>query len=278
MKLAPAQLSSASTSIHSLNQIEIIMRAIVVAIHGILTRQTDASWPDRLDAWLFARDPEVRVLKKEYGAGPWPIWNCLVKDRLLAEGLAAELELLIKSTGTDSPPVWVVAHSNGAVIALLAMQRLIAHGVWIGGLIFAGAACDANVHQNGVAGWLQTGCLGSAVAFCSREDRVLAGDVESAPTGIPRWRAWLWGKLLWPYGCLGRTGWRGMAAPDPRVRTIWFTGGHGIYFAAEQRERTFHQIYEIIRCAVGSGELCVADATAGSDSCRSSPMHPRRAS
>src|SRR5438309_10216816 len=118
------------------------MKTILVAIHGILTSQTDASWPDKLDAWMFARDPSIKVLKKEYVAGPFPRWNCWVKDPLLARGLANEIELFLEENEGPLTPalspsdgeresqrsVWFVAHSNGAVIALLAAQRLIARG------------------------------------------------------------------------------------------------------------------------------------------------------
>src|SRR6266567_7557972 len=115
------------------------MRAIVAAIHGILTNQTDPSWPDKLDAWMFYRDPEVKVLKKEYRAGPFPHWNCWLKDPLLARSLANELELfLLRSKSglpircrTGFPLVWLVAHSNGAVIALLAAKSLIDRGYQI---------------------------------------------------------------------------------------------------------------------------------------------------
>src|SRR2546427_11065293 len=119
------------------------MKTIVTAIHGILTSQTDPSWPDRFDAWMLKRDPEVKVLKKEYRAGPFPWWNCWVKDPLLARGLANELELFLgegrwekedsEHGFNDSPPIWLVAHSNGAVIALLASKRLIERGHRIGG-------------------------------------------------------------------------------------------------------------------------------------------------
>src|SRR5881409_3497050 len=124
------------------------MRAIVAAIHGILTNQTDPSWPDKLDAWMFDRDPEVKVLKKEYHAGPFPRWNCQVKDPLLAHSLANELELFLSSAlrpqSSALPPIWLVAHSNGAVIALLTAKTLIQHGYRIGGVILTGAACEAD--------------------------------------------------------------------------------------------------------------------------------------
>src|SRR5439155_22008598 len=109
------------------------MKAIVVPIHGIRTDQIPASWPDHMDAWMFDRDPEVKVLKKEYRAAALPHWNCWVKDPLLARSLANELELFIGPPPSfhhpsPPPPIWFVAHSNGAVIALLATKRLIERG------------------------------------------------------------------------------------------------------------------------------------------------------
>src|SRR4030081_1235682 len=99
------------------------MKTIIAAIHGIMTSQTDPSWPDKLDAWMFDHAPSVKVLKKKYTAGPFPRWNCYLKDPHLARSLAAELELFLKRQPFDpspQPALWFVAHSNGAVIALLA--------------------------------------------------------------------------------------------------------------------------------------------------------------
>src|SRR5437867_9374489 len=114
------------------------MRTLLVAIHGIMTSQTDASWPDKLDAWMFGHAPEIKVIKKEYRAGPFPRWNCYVKDPALARSLANELELFLSPpvapksdeggsspvTRHPSPSLWFVAHSNGAVIALLTAKIL----------------------------------------------------------------------------------------------------------------------------------------------------------
>src|SRR3954462_10826459 len=128
------------------------MKTIIAAIHGIMTSQTDPSWPDKLDAWMYDRDPEVKVIKKEYRAGPFPRWNCWIKDPRLARSLANELELFIKPpTVLDRPsltPVWFVAHSNGAVIALLAAKILVRRGYKIAGVILTGAACQADVARN----------------------------------------------------------------------------------------------------------------------------------
>lgn len=235
---------------------------LLVAIHGILTRQTDVSWPDRLDAWMSRRDPAVRVLKKEYAAGPFPRWNCWVKDPQLAHGLARELALFWPPPGVEAPQpnVWFVAHSNGAVIALLAARRLIASGHRIGGLILTGAACDADLARNGVFSWWQAGQLGAALAYASADDRVLPAYAGSSGSTAARLRDWLWARLSWPYGGLGRTGWlyRGRrvltletsvpAAPRrAAILTRWVRGGHSAYFAPENQQLTFEQIYQDIQ-------------------------------
>jgi hypothetical protein len=234
------------------------MHTLLVALHGILTRQTDPSWPDRLDAWMSRRDAGVKVLKKEYAAGPLPRWNCLVRNPRLARALEEEIVLFLEGRPWPLPPTWFVAHSNGAVIALRVTHRLIARGYRVGGLILTGAACPADVRANGVWNWCQRGQLGAAIAYCSPDDRVLAGDARALRGPLRRVRAWLWARLIWPYGCLGRTGWTGLdagagahpeAITGPTARrgavlfTRWFRGGHSAYFAPDRIEQTFDQIY-----------------------------------
>jgi len=261
------------------------MHTLIAAIHGIMTSQTDASWPDKFDAWMFERDPDVKVLKKEYRAGPFPRWNCWVTDPLLARSLAGELELFanpkskvqgpvssaqcsvsgIQCSVSRSVPIWFVAHSNGAVIALLAARRLIERGHRIGGLLLTGAACEADVRKNQILEWYCNLQLGAAIAYSSEEDGVVAGDPRAIGGGHPARaaRAWLWGKLMWPYGCLGRTGWiggtrrstvqnggiEGLDLGDGGLEWIytrWYEGGHCGYFAPKQIETTFEQIYQDI--------------------------------
>src|SRR5262249_16415854 len=158
---------------------------------------------DKLDAWMLRRDPRVKVLKKEYSAGPFPRWNCWVKDPLLARALANELELFLSqpSTFNSQPSLWFVAHSNGAVIALRTARGLLARGHKSGGLILTGAACEADVRKNGVWGWWSNGVLGAAMAYCSEEDFVLGGRPGDAaihqPSSIIRSALqWLWRKLI----------------------------------------------------------------------------------
>jgi pimeloyl-ACP methyl ester carboxylesterase len=252
------------------------MRPLIVAIHGILTGQTSPSWPDRLDAMFFSRAPQFKVIKKEYRAGPFPRWNCLVRSPHLAHGLAEELALFLPgngypASGADSP-IWFVAHSNGAVIALHTARHLIERGYGIAGLILLGAACPADIEQNSVLEWLSQGRLGTAVAFCTRTDRVLArfGTSATPPGRTPARRSLLqsvaqrlWSLLIWPYGALGSTGWLLNSQPAGRqyimgrsaiklarerepLVTYWYRGGHSTFFSGGHLWITVDLIREII--------------------------------
>jgi len=246
------------------------MQTLIAAIHGILTSQTQASWPDKFDAWMFQRDPQVKVLKKEYRAGPFPHWNCFIKDPLLARGLVKEIRLFLQPPrsetsapgGSVGPSIWLVAHSNGAIIALHTAKTLTEGNCKVAGLILLGAACEADIARNGILEWHCRGMLGAAIAYSSADDRVLNGfsHTELQQKGsfagfVSSVRAGLRGKALWPYGFLGRTGWLldGRAvgsAPEissARLFTRWFADGHCAYFEPQRIKRTFEQIYQDIR-------------------------------
>jgi len=113
--------------------------------------------------------------------------------------------------------------------------------------------------------------LGSAIAYSSAEDHVLVGTAKPITLShgplsrgpvvlLSRFRSWLWGKCIWPYGCLGCTGWMLDGHPlhsDPLASasvptalfTRWFSGGHSGYFAKATIARTFEQIYRDIKTA-----------------------------
>lgn len=205
---------------------------IVAAIHGILTGQTTASWPDRFDAWAADREPRFHVLKKEYVAGPFPRLNWL-KNRRLAEGLAKEIVAFSPWRGEKQ--VWLIGHSNGCLIALQTARLLIESNVRIDGVILTGGACQSDVDRNRIAEWVYTRKIGRAVAFSSRTDRVV--NVRG-----------VWKFLKWPYGDLGRVGWQrdGKSFTSNHISTHWFSGGHSGYFAADRMEETFSNFAEII--------------------------------
>lgn len=255
---------------------------LIVAIHGILTRETDPSWVDHFDAWLVSNaeaspnsnpahtpqgslhaSPESspatgawKLLKKEYSAGPWPRWNCFIHNPRIARGLAAEIELLLASaTGfSDHPAIWFVAHSNGALIALETIKSLVARGHSVAGVILTGAACEAELTRTPLPAWIGSGRLGIAAAYSSRQDHLLAAAPTSTrdlatsgfqPGLFAAASAALWRWLIWPYGSLGRTGWlkNGRSVINsPFYRTRWFECGHSGYFLPPLRNLTFQTI------------------------------------
>lgn len=215
---------------------------LVVAIHGIMTGQSDASWPDKLHAWCFHRLPSVSVLKKEYRAWPLPRFNVWIKDPVIARSLSNEVrEFCVDGFGDvldQVPEIWFVAHSNGCVIALMAIKRLVKMGIPVAGVIFTGGACESDVEKNEVWHWIDNGHLGKAVSFSSKEDVVVKS------------------RLIWPYGHLGHRGWEcrvfdGAIKPWERTGkawTEWHPGyGHSGYFNPANIEKTFQRISEIMQ-------------------------------
>lgn len=231
------------------------MLPIVIAIHGILTRQTVADWPDEFDAWCDRQGVAAKVLKKEYTAGPFPWWNVQVENRLLARGLAAEIELFYDRTAAvsqtsrsesntqgdgnvaaaDAPhtaalrrsgstalrPIHFIAHSNGTDVALKTIKLLAARGIPTHTFIAVGSVLNPSIEKNGIAVLFHEGDLKRAVAYCSWNDRAIR------ITELPILRR------IGAYSDLGRTGWthRGDEIPAVRraadVRTAYRTQDDG---------------------------------------------------
>jgi hypothetical protein len=136
---------------------------------------------------------------------------------------------------------------------------LIERGYRIGGMILTGAACEADIHRSQIFQWYCHLQLGAAIAYSSEDDHVVDGDARAPMRFMAKVRAWLWGKLMRPYGCLGRTGWLSNGKPLPQknsggptlwgIFTRWYPGGHSAYFHPERIHQTFEQIYQDIRDA-----------------------------
>jgi hypothetical protein len=134
---------------------------------------------------------------------------------------------------------------------------LIERGFKINGLILTGAACESDIERSGVLGWQGRGRLGMALAYSSQDDEVLPSLPEDASGNATCWsrtRQWLWGRLLWPYGGLGRSGWTldgqplsHAGLPLSTIQTRWYSGGHSTYFTPQNSERTFEQFYQDIQ-------------------------------
>ncbi len=204
---------------------------LVVAIHGILTNTTARSWVDRFDEWAWAQDPAVRVLKKEYWGGPVPAFNVWVRNHNLAKSLTAEI---LGFARMGACPIHIVAHSNGCDVALKLAHRLSGIGVRLGTMVLVGAACEADVVRSGIFALVSGKGVAQAIAYCSAADEALAS------------------RLIWPYGRLGRTGWRIGDAEfiHGKIFTRWFTPhAHGEYFEGENAETTFDRAWR--DCGLG---------------------------
>jgi hypothetical protein len=220
------------------------MRPIIAAIHGIMTRQTVASWVDRFDAWCYAQSTvsgqwAPHVVKKEYIALPLPAFNVYAKNWFKARGLAAEIEGMVNAAGhvlrgevrpEDQPRIHFVSHSNGTDIALKTIRMLARRGIKTESTIFVGSVLRAGIERNGVMRLIGEGSLQRAYAYCSWRDGALA-----VPRLLP----------ICAYGHLGITGWThgGVAIENmPELVTRRFDRfGHGDYFAPENITATFEQ-------------------------------------
>lgn len=207
------------------------MRHLVVLIHGILTRTTDPSWPDRFSAYLHARVPgHIQTEKRDYFAGPLPIWNHFVRNPRIAKGLAREIALYVNGRYPDWPDlndtwrIYFAAHSNGCSIALRTSIALARMGIQTEAMVLTGSVTDPDVRRSGVLEMVRSGYLRRAVLYASDSD---------LPLRLP---------LKWPYRDAGRKGWQlsGMPFSAPGIITRHFPDyGHSGYFARENRMHTF---------------------------------------
>ncbi len=213
-------------------------RPLVVLIHGILTGQTEPAWVHRFSEWLWKRGSSFECIKRCYSAGPFPMWNVWVKNWRLARALANELEPFAE----DGGEINFVTHSNGADVAVKVMRLLAKRGHKVKTAIFVAGAISADLKRAGLYDLHKGGTLSRAFAYCSRSDLAL------------RWR------VTWPYGHLGRVGFRfdggndgywtlhtrgeaeTLAGESAGFFTRWFRGGHGGYWHPATELATFEQI------------------------------------
>lgn len=219
---------------------------IIIGINGIMTRQSVASWPDHFDAWCEREGVAAKVLKKEYLAVLLPpplvnasiLFNIWIRNRILARGIADEIELLCGDTERD---IHFVAHSNGTDIALKAARILAARERPVKTLIVVGSVLRPDIRRNGVLDLMRAEDLERAICYCSRSDGALR-----------------FGRHTFGYSELGRRGWlldgkpvNEVVADAPSLHThddeiagcCWSRRfdeyGHGTYFDQDHREQTF---------------------------------------
>lgn len=223
-------------------------RHLILLIHGIRTKRTSASWPKHFSGYVSGL-VDVITEAVYYEAAPLPIWNTLVKNPRLAKDLESRV---VTRLLYDHHPlkVSIVAHSNGGCVAPLLMRRLAASGIRTETVILTGAANDSDVESSGLEELVADGMLRRAIAYSSPDD------------GVTRpWLEWIPGF----YGALGSRGFHRAGKPTGlrvegyqpltaggewgatkhRFVTRWFPAyGHGEYYDANVRRRTFNCILE----------------------------------
>lgn len=213
---------------------------LVVAVHGIMTGRTDPTWPEEFERWAAHYFPDARVLTDQYFAAPLPIWNVFVRNRRQAKALAAVVDRWIDDTpAATTVNVHFVGHSNGCDIIRQAAIRLLKKKRRIATIIVVSAPLRRTVKKLGLRPYLEDGRLGRLAAYCADNDKVLARPID--------WRfPWtaIGAVLRWPYGNLGRMGFKGggqwltdpaAEASGPVVTRMFHAWGHGTFF------RTFAQ-------------------------------------
>jgi pimeloyl-ACP methyl ester carboxylesterase len=219
------------------------MRHLILLLHGILTRRTSESWPKHFSGYV-ASLPDVATEAIYYEAGPIAWWNTLVRNPRLARDLAGRVETRHRY---ETRRVHLVAHSNGADIAVRAMRRLAEAGIRVETAILTGAAIESDIERSGLAALVGDGHLGRAIAYCSPSDGVVRR-LEILPGG---------------YGALGAKGFRRGGKPIglqldgyqtiadlpdwgmDRFRYVtrrFENFGHGEYFDPAERRRCFDAI------------------------------------
>lgn len=212
---------------------------LLVAIHGILTSQTNRDWVDEFD--VFCARKFLRVEKREYPAGPFPLLNVYWLNPVIARGLVNEIEAYAEAFGPKLK-LHFVAHSNGTDIALQTIKKLALRDIDVQTFIAVGSVLESDIRRSGLRDLLAGEHLQRAVAYASRADEAIK-----------------WGRWSIGYGDLGRRGWVVDGDEIPAVRagadasrvayrpagggeliTRRFESyGHGDYFAPQNRAATF---------------------------------------
>ena len=212
----------------------------LVAIHGIRTRITSASWPKR---FLPYAEEQLGCTTEAhyYEAGPIPPWNLWVTNPKVARGLAASIEARMQR---GLRPVHIVAHSNGTNIAVALARRLEKIGIRVHTLIVIGSALHADVEKSGLRELMLSGQVRRAIAYSSPDDRVIRR-LEDIPgfygslgaRGFERWGD-SYGLRVREYQPIAPVGFS--IEGSQKFVTRWFPDfGHGEYFEPEHETATY---------------------------------------
>ncbi len=171
----------------------------MVQIHGILTRQSSATWTRFGEGWFEENHPQIGTVSAKYFALPLPRIEALrnqERSRALVRevlDLAAHCEEL---TGVF-PSISFVCHSNGGVLALQVARKLIAQGIPIRAMVLIAPALRTGPASREIAAWLDCGMLDYALLVRPTRDLLIRAMGANWKTRL----------FSWPWGSLGSDGW-----------------------------------------------------------------------
>jgi hypothetical protein len=211
---------------------------VVAQAHGILTGKSSPSWPDFGTAYFSSRHPEVVPVNTEYFELPLPRLAA-VRNPSRSRHLVRRM-LTLAQYGVEMRPqpaeLAFVSHSNGAVLALQACRALIAQGIAVRAMVLIAPAIKTRASSREIAGWLESGMLGSALLVRPMRDAVI---------GLVG-RSWRTKLVAWPWGSLGDDGWAVDEFPEfteLNIRTIDLPDmGHSDPVAARNRRWLYETI------------------------------------
>lgn len=209
---------------------------IVGQFHGILTGQSDPTWPDYGTEFFAGISPSIHTINSEYFALPLPRIEAL-RNRGRSRALADDIEFCgsFLRLEHDSPAISLVAHSNGGVLALQVARDLIKRGFTIRSLVLIAPALRTGPATREIADWIEFGFLDYALLVRPTRD-LLIGAIGK------NWRTKL---FSWPWGSLGYDGWSAADLPSLNfgMETIDLQDmGHGDPVAPANRQWLYEAI------------------------------------
>ena len=173
---------------------------VFALVHGILTPREN--WTDWSAVDLKCRfGHDCIVLQQEYHAGPLPLFNRYIVNPKVAADLADDLQKL--RCQHPCGRFFIIAHSNGADIALKALNLL--PDAEIEAVVLMAGAVHADVGRNGLRRAYERRAVERAICWHSKGDHVIG------------WWARLSGLLTFGfgYGRLGEIGFQGKRKGEP---------------------------------------------------------------
>lgn len=166
--------------------------------HGILRGRTKESWLEFVEDWILDRCPQSRLVLTRYTELIFPR-VAMIRNRrrvpLLVRKMVSRIERAIEKNGSY-PRVFLVGHSNGAVLVLAVLEQLAEKGYFVDHVLLIAPAVPSEESSVKIGAWIEQGRLMEASLLRCTKDAVL-------------WWVDLLPKIVtWPWGPLGKEGWK----------------------------------------------------------------------